>query len=104
MGYFCNPVNMEYRYQLFRKKAEKDSLPFPVHDYAPDLRVVGEYLSCCAGKSATEFLKAANMDQVQTSQIPELSVPLWPPGAVCRSIRMTRPYFSAQQKALSRYL
>ena len=33
--------------------------------------------------------------------MPPLSKPFWLIGAVCRSMRMVRPYFSAQLKALS---
>lgn len=87
---FCNPLNLDYRYQLmksssqgkaFREAADPSAVAFsgriylfasmsagfwttdnlvsweyhslsgiPLHDYAPDVRVMGEYLYFCASK------------------------------------------------------
>lgn len=96
MNYYCNPTNLEYHYQLFKKKDVKNALceahreaadpsvvyfkglyylfpsmsagfytsenldkwefheflgSFPINDYAPDVRAIGEYLYCCASNS-----------------------------------------------------
>lgn len=93
MKYFCNPVNIEYQYQMFQVHPNEDALcsvhreaadpsvvlfrgiyylfpsmsagfytstdlvswerheflgDFPIYGYAPDVRVFGDYLYCCA--------------------------------------------------------
>lgn len=96
MKYYCNPVNLEYQYQLFKIDPEKDDLceihreaadpslvlfkgkyylfpsmsggfytsetlskwqyhaflnEMPIYDYAPDVRVIGDYLYFSASKA-----------------------------------------------------
>lgn len=96
MQYRCNPMNLEYRYQFFKKQPEKDDLceihreaadpsliffkgkyylfpsmsggfytsedladwefhefnnEMPIYDYAPDVRVIGEYIYFSASKA-----------------------------------------------------
>lgn len=66
MKYYCNPLNVVYRYQFNKPYGQKngplsidreamvhwenyklpDNLPF--YDYAPDVRVMGDYVYFCA--------------------------------------------------------
>lgn len=129
MSYYCNPVNMEYRYQLFKKNAEKSMLceahreaadpsivyfkglyylfpsmsagfytsetlekwkfheflgDFPINDYAPDVRVVGDSIYCCASSSAQNCSFYRTTDPL-TEPFEELkgNFPFWDPNLFC---------------------
>ena len=119
--HFCNPVNIEYRFQfedsgtgphIFRESAdpsliqfkgkywlfpsmtagfltsedlvtwEKHSYinPMPIHDYAPDVRAIGEYMYFCASKGGTDcpFYRSKDPVNEPFEEIPG-SFPFWDP-------------------------
>lgn len=129
MKYYCNPINMEYRYQLFKTKIEENGLCeahreaadpsivlfkekyylFPsmsggfytsedleqwefheyqgnlsIYDYAPDVRVVGDYLYCCASTSDHDGSFFRTKDPL-TEPFEEImgSFPFWDPNLFC---------------------
>lgn len=128
MKYFCNPINMEYRYQLFKKKegigeceahreAADPSIVFhkgiyylfpsmsggfytskdlsewefhtyqgglSIYDYAPDVRVIGDYFYCCASVSEENGSFFRTRDPL-TEPFEEIkgSFPFWDPNLFC---------------------
>ncbi len=124
MRYFCNPVNLEYQYQLFRvrdregnlcrihREAADPSIIFfkgsyylfpsmsagfyvskdlvswerydflsdiPIYDYAPDVRMIGEYLYVCA--SSTGDCSFYRTKDPLTEPFEEIrgAIPFWDP-------------------------
>ena len=90
MKYYCNPINVNYRYQfnadprkggalqICREARLPDDLP--LYDYAPDVRVIGDWVYFCASN------REHNCDRWRTKDILngpyeklEGSFPFWDP-------------------------
>lgn len=128
MRYYCNPMNLEYRYQfmkkqdtentyrVFREAADPSLVLFqekyylfpsmcagfytstdlyqwefhgflqdmPVYDYAPDVRVIGEYLYFCASKSGENCSFYRTKDPI-LKPFEEIkgTFPFWDPNLFC---------------------
>lgn len=128
MKYFCNPVNMEYRYQMFQIKGQENlceahreaadpsiiyfkgryylfpsmsagfytsenlagwefhafSGDIPIYDYAPGIRVVGDYVYCCASSHENECSFYRTKDPL-TEPFEEIkgSFRFWDPNLLC---------------------
>lgn len=121
MKYFCNPINIEYKYQVFlkedgayasRESADPSIVKFgelfylfpsmtggfftssdmiewkfnafkskmPIYDYAPDVRVIGDYLYFTASKNheACDFYRTKDPLNEEFERI-EGSFPFWDP-------------------------
>ena len=120
MKYVCNPINMEYKYQIFdingqrsasREAADPSLILFkgkyymfpsmttgflasdnltewefhslkdmPVYDYAPDVRVIGEYLYFSASKrnENCSFFRTKDPIKEEFEEIPG-TFPFWDP-------------------------
>lgn len=128
MRHYCNPLNLEYRYQfmkkqdtentyrVFREAADPSLILFkgmyylfpsmcagfftsddlyqwefheflqsmPIYDYAPDVRVVGEYVYFCASKNAENcsFYRTKDPAREPFEEI-EGTFPFWDPNLFC---------------------
>lgn len=128
MKYYCNPINIEYKYsyhkqnqcgdgfRMFREAADPSVILFqdcyymfasmsggvyvsddliswkyyplnerlPKYDYAPDVRVIGEYVYFCASKSvkASMYFRTKNILNGPYEEIPG-TFPFWDPSLFC---------------------
>ena len=150
MKYFCNPVNMEYRYQMFQIKGQENlcdahreaadpsiiyfkgryylfpsmsagfytsenlagwefhafSGDIPIYDYAPDIRVVGDYVYCCASSHENEcsFYRTKDpltepFEEIKGSGSRECGNPVhavfFPPQNICQWVFCLQPHPAA---------
>lgn len=74
MKYYCNPINVPYRYQFnmdprsggklqIDREAHRLPQALPLYDNAPDARVCGDYVYFCASK------KGENCNYYRTKDI-----------------------------------
>ncbi|HHV12604.1 MAG TPA: family 43 glycosylhydrolase [Clostridiales bacterium] len=127
MKYFCNPLNIEYKYQFHQKEGQggfvinreaadpslvlfhdlyylfpsmtagfltsKDLVSWefhkfrnemPIYDYAPDVRVIGDYLYFSASKRMSNCHFYRTKDPINdTFELIEGSFPFWDPNLFC---------------------